>query len=251
MTSITIFYRAVHTKTRWRKARGHTSLNNALYGRNDGAPGLFAHRARINYTKHGEPLYAVIWEDGATVGFVVKPDTSTSEGTAYVRVPVDVLLAYEARKCASPTELEAHFLAPADEDSIRGLHMFKELPHHSQGEEGGTHLTEHLVRERDSALAEAKKRDILEATGRLACEACRFDFRVAYGELGTGFCEVHHLKPLAGRSESETTSFEHLAILCSNCHSIIHRTLPMWSVPELAAYLSSRRAVDDTQLPLD
>jgi 5-methylcytosine-specific restriction protein A len=251
MTSRTILYRAVHTKTKWRKVRGHTSLDNALYGRNDGAPGLFAHRARIDYTKHGEPLYAVIWEDGATTGFVVKKDASTCDGTAHTCVPISVILAYEARKGASPTELEVHFLAPADSESLQEPRAIKVQHHLPQGEEGAAYLQEHLVRERDTALAKAKKIDILKATGRLACEACRFDFGVAYGELGAGYCEVHHLKPLANRSGNEMTSLEHLAILCSNCHSIIHRTSPMWSVTDLAAYLSSRTTAGDFQRPLD
>lgn len=53
-------YRAVHKSTSSRKVRGHISLENALYGRDDGVPGLFKYKARIDYKKHGEPLHAVI-----------------------------------------------------------------------------------------------------------------------------------------------------------------------------------------------
>lgn len=242
---IKVTYRAVHKNNPWRKVRGHTSLENALYGRNDGAPGLFDYRARIDYKKHGEPLYAVIWEDNATIGFVVKKDSSSRDGTSRVQVPVDVLLGYDASGGASTAELEAHFspaiieLAPsaapeeAPPEAEPSLSM--------QAEEGRVSLEEHLVRERNAALVNAKKADVLRATGRLACEACNFDFAVTYGKVGNGFCEVHHTKPLGSRNGSESTSLKDLAVLCSNCHSIIHRTKPMWSVAALAAHLTAAR----------
>lgn len=240
---ITVTYRAVHKITPWRKVRGHTSLGNALYGRDDGAPGLFDYRVRIDYKKHGEPLYAVIWEDNASFGYVVKKDSSSSDGTSRVHVPIHVLLGYEARGGASVAELEAHF-SPATIKPAPSAHAPDEVPPEvkpspsMEAEEGAVSLEEHLVRERNAALTGAKKADVLRATGRLACEACGFDFAVRYGEIGNGFCEVHHTKPLASRSGSETTSLHDLAVLCSNCHSIIHRTEPMWSVAALVAHLT-------------
>ncbi|AIO33224.1 HNH endonuclease family protein [Burkholderia cenocepacia] len=245
MTSRTIVYRAVHTITRWRKVRNHTSLYNALYGSDDGAPGLFARRVRTDYAKHGDPLYAVIWEDGEKTGYVVKKDASASDGVARVEVPIEVLLGYEERGGVSSSELEAHFRT-ARSDKLLQHHPEKHLTR-SQGEEGTARLQEHLVRERDASLAEAKKQAILIATGRLACEACDFDFGATYGEVGAGFCEVHHLNPLATRGGSETTSLEDLAILCSNCHSIIHRTFPMWSVKTLTEHLASRTKKSDVE----
>lgn len=240
---ITVTYRAVHKNTPWRKVHGHTSLDNALYGRNDGAPGLFDYRVRIDYKKHGEPLYAVIWEDNASFGFVVKKDSSCSDGTSRVQVPIQVLLGYEARGGASTTELETHF-SPATIELAPSVAAPDEVPPEAkpspsmEAEEGDVSLEEHLVRERNAALIDAKKADVLRATGRLACEACGFDFAVTYGEVGNGFCEVHHTKPLASRSGSETTSLQDLAVLCSNCHSIIHRTEPMWNVAALTAHLT-------------
>jgi 5-methylcytosine-specific restriction protein A len=241
---ITVTYRAVHKITLWRKVRGHTSLENALYGRKDGAPALFDYRARIDYQKHGEPLYAVIWEDNASVGFVVKKDSSSNDGTTRVQVPVDVLLGYEARGGASTAELEAHFfrastkMAPSDAalDNVPK----EEAPVPSlQAEEGAASLEQHLVRERNATLVEAKKTEVLRATGRLACEACGFDFFVTYGAVGKGFCEAHHTKKLGSRNDNETTTLQDLALLCSNCHSVIHRTEPMWSVAALASHLAA------------
>lgn len=243
--TVTVTYRAVHKNTPWRKVRGHTSLENALYGRNDGAPGLFDYKARIDYKKHGEPLYAVIWEDDASFGFVVKKDSSSSDGTTRVQVPVNVLNEYNANGGASPDELEAHFSPVSTELPSASLDAVFDEPKPSppiQAEEGAFTVEEHLVRERNAGLADAKKADVLRSTGRLACEACGFDFAVTYGHLGKGFCEVHHTVPLGSRNGSETTSLQDLAALCSNCHSIIHRTQPMWNVAELGAHLKATHA---------
>lgn len=105
--------------------------------------------------------------------------------------------------------------------------------------EGAASLVPHLRRERNRAIIEAKKAATLSVYGRLCCEACNFDFSVTYGTLGEGFCEVHHLVPLSVLTESVTTTLDDLAILCSNCHRIIHRSTPMLSVEELSKVVSS------------
>lgn len=109
------------------------------------------------------------------------------------------------------------------------------------GAEGAARLVSHLRRERNRALVDAKKAATLTVKGRLCCEACGFDFSVAYGAFGDGFCEVHHLVPLSASSESVTTTLDDLAVLCSNCHRIIHRTTPMLSVEEISNVVARGR----------
>jgi len=99
--------------------------------------------------------------------------------------------------------------------------------------EGGRKLVTHLVRERSQAIVAAKKQQILSATGQLICEVCGFNFNAFYGVLGEGFCEVHHRIPLSDVDSSRETRLEDLAILCSNCHRIIHRSVPFLAVEEL------------------
>ncbi|WP_052699131.1 MrcB family domain-containing protein [Hyphomicrobium sp. 99] len=58
------------------------------------------------------------------------------------------------------------------------------------------------------------------------CQACRFDFKIMYGAIGEGFIEAHHLRPLATLSEGETVAYNistDFAVLCANCHRMIHR----------------------------
>lgn len=108
--------------------------------------------------------------------------------------------------------------------------------------EGNPRLVAHLRRERNSAIVIRKKDAILQATGKLCCEACGFDFKEMYGEFGDGFCEVHHLQPLAKADGVVKTELADLAIVCSNCHRILHRTDPILSISNLAKLLQHQRA---------
>lgn len=117
------------------------------------------------------------------------------------------------------------------------------LPDVDQGtsaQEGNPRLTAHLRRERNAKLVEKKKTAVRKATGKLCCEVCGFDFKEEYGELGEGFCEVHHLTPLHLSDGNTTTTLEDLAIVCSNCHRVIHRTNPMPGIRELSRHLRRR-----------
>ena len=58
----------------------------------------------------------------------------------------------------------------------------------------------------------------------IACEACGFLFGKVYGERGEGYIEVHHLKPLSSYSGPiEVNPRTDMAVVCANCHRMIHR----------------------------
>lgn len=103
--------------------------------------------------------------------------------------------------------------------------------------EGSRKLATHFVRERNRKIVEAKKRQMLAKIGKLECQVCGFDFEAVYGDAGRGFCEVHHLNPLSDAGTEVETMLNDLAVLCSNCHRIIHRTNPMLSVKEVRALI--------------
>jgi 5-methylcytosine-specific restriction protein A len=98
--------------------------------------------------------------------------------------------------------------------------------------EGSRRWIQHFSRERRPEIVAAKKAQVLKTTGSLKCEACDFDFMERYGAIGEGFCEVHHKVPLSSLNEQSETKLEDLAVLCSNCHRMIHRTKPMSGVNE-------------------
>jgi 5-methylcytosine-specific restriction protein A len=76
-------------------------------------------------------------------------------------------------------------------------------------------------------------------SGKLKCEVCDFDFEDVYGTLGKSFCEVHHKTPISANEIEVETKLEDLAIICSNCHRIIHRTKPMLNLNEFIALLKN------------
>lgn len=102
----------------------------------------------------------------------------------------------------------------------------------ASGLEGRKKLVHHLVRERDRSLIDKKKKAVLRTIGRLACEVCSFNFEDVYGDRGRDFCEVHHLIPLSDLDTETETRLEDLAIVCSNCHRMIHQR-PWIQIDEL------------------
>ncbi len=109
--------------------------------------------------------------------------------------------------------------------------------------EGRELLRVHRSRERNQRLVARKKRDVLAETGRLACEACDFDFAEAFGPLGEGFAECHHTLPLALAVGERRTKLSELAVVCANCHRMLHRR-PWHTIIELRELLRSRQGGD-------
>lgn len=109
--------------------------------------------------------------------------------------------------------------------------------------EGDPRLFFHLRRERDPALARAKREAAEAADGCLKCEACGFVTHATFPGLDGEVCEVHHRLALATASEAVETHLEDLAVLCANCHRAIHRTHPLMSVEDFRArYFSTTDA---------
>lgn len=73
----------------------------------------------------------------------------------------------------------------------------------------------------------------------VSCQACDLNFADTYGDIGDGFIEVHHLKPLSTLEEGSVISYSissDFAVLCANCHRMIHR----WTSPsDLAGFSAS------------
>ncbi|MDX6744711.1 HNH endonuclease [Actinocorallia sp. A-T 12471] len=96
--------------------------------------------------------------------------------------------------------------------------------------EGRLLLRRHRARERSPKLRQRKIDSVLKAGGTLACEACGFDFEKTYGPRSADYVECHHVIPLHRAGEG-ATKLSHLALICANCHRMIHCSAP-WSTPE-------------------
>lgn len=109
--------------------------------------------------------------------------------------------------------------------------------------EGGILMRLHRVRERSAKLAAAKKEEARRKFGKLQCETCLFDFLKSYGEHGRDFIECHHRTPLAELPKHKTM-MEDLALLCANCHRMIHRSRVALSVEALRRIIQAQQPPD-------
>ncbi len=104
-------------------------------------------------------------------------------------------------------------------------------------EEGYIKFTQIKVRERSKNLVKIAKEHYLH-NGKVYCSACNFNFEDFYGEIGKGYIEIHHLKPIFAYEDSFEQDINEALInvvpVCSNCHKIIHRDKDnLLSIPSL------------------
>lgn len=66
------------------------------------------------------------------------------------------------------------------------------------------------------------------------CKVCGLAFNELYGEIGKGFIHIHHLMPIAERcGEHKVDPIKDLRPVCPNCHSMLHKRIPPYSIEEL------------------
>jgi 5-methylcytosine-specific restriction protein A len=121
-----------------------------------------------------------------------------------------------------PAQQESTVVAVDDED---------EFP------EGAVLYRAHRSRERNRTLVKRAKLLALRKHGRLVCHACGFDFKQRYGTLGDGFIECHHAVAISQIEPGSKTKVSDLALLCANCHRMVHRRRPWLSMAALASLL--------------
>ncbi|MDA0565329.1 HNH endonuclease [Streptomonospora sp. S1-112] len=130
----------------------------------------------------------------------------------------------EIREWAGDDEVAG--LAPVDEDD-----SWVEWP---SAVEGHLRLRLQYSRERSRPLRNAKVEWARRHGLPIACEVCGFDFGRRYGPRGEGYIEIHHVVPLHHAGAGENT-LDDLAMLCANCHRMIHAKQPWITVAELRA----------------
>jgi hypothetical protein len=66
------------------------------------------------------------------------------------------------------------------------------------------------------------------------CTVCSFDFQKTYGEIGESFIHVHHIIDLSTIGEEYSVDpITDLIPVCPNCHSMLHKKKPAYTVDEL------------------
>ena len=95
--------------------------------------------------------------------------------------------------------------------------------------EGKKILKTHIKTERSIRLIKEFKKSLVS----FKCSVCGFDFEKTYGTIGKDFIEAHHKKPVSSLKLSQEVSIKDLVAVCSNCHRMLHRKTPPFTVREL------------------
>ncbi|MAV34231.1 MAG: hypothetical protein CMJ59_02125 [Planctomycetaceae bacterium] len=88
---------------------------------------------------------------------------------------------------------------------------------------------------RNQSLIEAKK-----ANSDFCCEVCGFNFRETYGKIGDRYIVAHHIEPIGRRPTATKTTLNDLALVCDNCHAMLHTKDPPLTVAELRQRVGRR-----------
>jgi hypothetical protein len=101
--------------------------------------------------------------------------------------------------------------------------------------EGEAYIKEATFRRRNRALIQAKK-----ANSDFRCEVCGFNFEEAYGSVGREYIIAHHIRPVS--SGVTKTTLDDIALLCANCHAMVHTSYPPITPSDLQDLLKQRQA---------
>jgi 5-methylcytosine-specific restriction endonuclease McrA len=70
------------------------------------------------------------------------------------------------------------------------------------------------------------------------CAVCDFDFGARYGQPAMGYIQIHHVVPIARvRKQYRLNPINDLRPVCPNCHAVIHRREPPFSIDEVKQML--------------
>ncbi|MCY7895644.1 DUF3427 domain-containing protein [Bacillus spizizenii] len=124
-----------------------------------------------------------------------------------------------------------------DEKEIRHNQMAEEIDNPTRYIEGATKKVSVNVYERNPMA----RKKCLEHYG-FSCVICGFDFEKVFGELGKGFIHVHHIIELnqIGK-EYEIDPINDLRPVCPNCHAMLHKKKPSFTVEELKDIIIDNR----------
>ena len=139
--------------------------------------------------------------------------------------PVEVLLG-----------AEQHTVKELSEDAVAKIenktYIVQDIPE-PIGVDGNSVLAEHLRYERNSSFIYKIKERALAQNKMLNCQVCGFSFLEKYGEIGEGFIEAHHKKPLSEIKQQTLKTECDIILVCSNCHRMLHQDSLAIDVEEL------------------
>ena len=74
------------------------------------------------------------------------------------------------------------------------------------------------------------------------CSVCGFDFEKTYGVIGKDFIHVHHSIMVSEMGENHIVNpSKELFPVCPNCHAMLHKKTPPYTIEELKKIVNSRK----------
>jgi hypothetical protein len=103
--------------------------------------------------------------------------------------------------------------------------------------EGAVRQVSVNIYERDSEA----RRSCIDHYGAV-CSVCGINFGAAYGAVADGLIHVHHLRPLSeSGGEHLVDPIQDLRPVCPNCHAVLHRRSPPYSIEDVRRMLDRPR----------
>ncbi len=131
-------------------------------------------------------------------------------------------------------------------DILYFLNLYDELINNDQNINENDELTAYESKKRKLHYRVERNRYIsLKVKKRkgYTCEVCDFNFTTKYGALGKDFIETHHLIPISTLElgKFKVNLADDFAVLCSNCHRMIHRLQDTSNIKALRAIVKNNR----------
>lgn len=110
------------------------------------------------------------------------------------------------------------------------------------GIEGKLLIRLHIYRERDRHFARMVRRHYKsQAGGKLICHACGSVPVKTYGPNGESCVEAHHKIPIEQLQPDSVTVVSEMAMLCANCHRVVHSKRPCLTVEQVSQLVTAHR----------
>lgn len=104
----------------------------------------------------------------------------------------------------------------------------EEIDHSGETDEPSVLLYEDATKFRLHKRIERNKKLVKEVKKiqGYVCKVCSINFENKYGVIGKGYIEAHHLRPISTIKGSKIAldPAQDFAVLCANCHRMIHLT---------------------------
>jgi hypothetical protein len=154
----------------------------------------------------------------------------------------NIILKHKPKSDRQDEELINNAFYKAPESDILLAQEFGYDPNEVPFKEGRLKFRLHLAKERNHRLVtHAKAVWNQKQNGKVVCSICSFSFPESYGKVGEGFIEAHHTQPIAQLAPDTKISITDLVPICSNCHSMLHRSRTWLTVEQLRMIVLSQR----------